>query len=148
MSNNIVISIDPGKYKCGILSANIDTKQVLEAKVVSSDLVLDILNIWLNNFKEFNIIIGNGTTSKYWIDKIKVLNQKIIIVDESNSTIRAKQRFYDIYPPKGIMKLFPIDLFVMNKNLDSLASLILLEDYYNFQFKWNIKFSFKVLQKS
>ena len=85
-----VISIDPGKNKCGLILAEIIEKKVYEAIVLKSELLEDYIKN-LNNFEDISkIIIGNGTTSKETIEKLNFFKKEIIIFEEKNTTYRAK----------------------------------------------------------
>ena len=56
-----VISIDPGKYKCGLVLAEISEKKVYKAIIVKSESLVDYLRN-LNNVEDISkIIVGNGT---------------------------------------------------------------------------------------
>ena len=56
-----LISIDPGKYKCGLVLAELSEK-VYKAIIVKSELIEDYFRN-LCNIKDISkIIIGNGTT--------------------------------------------------------------------------------------
>ena len=58
----------------------------------------------------------------------------MIIAEEKNSTYRAKQRYFEIFPLIGINSFLPREIFILNKNLDALAALIIIEDYFQFEF--------------
>ena len=59
-----LISIDPGKYKCGLVLAEISEKKVYKAIILQSELLEDYVRN-LNAVEDISkIIIGNGTTSK------------------------------------------------------------------------------------
>ena len=59
-----LISIDPGKYKCGLVIAETSEKKVYKAIILKSELIGDYVRN-LNNVEDISkIIIGNGTTSK------------------------------------------------------------------------------------
>ena len=58
----------------------------------------------------------------------------LIIAEEKNSSYRAKQRYFELFPLKGIRSFLPREIFILNKNLDALAALIILEDYYKYKF--------------
>ena len=65
-----VITIDPGKSKCGLVLAEISEKKIYEAIVIKSELLEDYVRN-LNSIEEITkIIIGNGTTSKEIIKKL------------------------------------------------------------------------------
>ena len=129
-----LISIDPGKSKCGIVLAEITKKKVHRAIVLKSELVDDYVKN-LNNVEDISkIIIGNGTTSKNIIDKLDFFKKEIITVEEKNTTYRAKERYFELFPISGFKFLIPREVFILNKNLDAIAALIILEDYCKVKF--------------
>ncbi len=129
-----VISIDPGKSKCGLTVADLTEKKVYEALVIKSSLLFDYLKKECKKDNKLKIIIGNGTSSKNFLKSLNELVTDVIIAGEKNSSYRAKQRYFDIFPLKGIKSFFPREIFILNKNLDALAALIILEDYYGTKF--------------
>ena len=129
-----LISIDPGKYKCGLVLADINEKKVFKAIVIKTELIKDFVKN-LNNIEDISkIIIGDGTTSKETKEKLNFLKKEIITFEEKNTTYRAKKRYFELFPIKGLKILFPKEIFIMNKNLDALSALIILEDYCNDKF--------------
>ena len=80
------------------------------------------------------VIIGNGTSSRKNIEKLDFIRNNLIIVEEKNTTLRAKKRYFEIFPTKGLKSFLPKEIFIMNKNLDALSALIILEDYCNHKF--------------
>ena len=71
----------------------------------------------------------------------------MIIAAEKNSTYRAKERYFEIFPLAGLKSFLPREFFIINKNLDALAALIILEDYYSFKFKMSVEISTKTWLK-
>ena len=142
-----VITIDPGKNKCGLVLAGINEKKVYKALVLKSELIEDYLRD-LNNVEDISkIIIGNGTSSKALIEKLDFLKKEIIIFDEKNTTYRAKARFFELFPISGLKFLIPREVFILNKNLDAISALIILEDYYKVKFTLNQNIDFKTWLK-
>ena len=129
-----LLSIDPGKCKCGLVLADINRKRVDQAIVLNSE----YLPVYVKNLKNVEniskVIIGNGTTSKENREKLKFLKKDLIIFEEKNTTFRAKKRFFELFPLKGLKNLLPKEFFIMNKNLDAVSALIILEDYCNDKF--------------
>jgi len=130
-----LISIDPGKCKCGLVLVDLHKKKVDQAIVINTEFLPNYvknLNISENISK---VVIGNGTTSKQNIEKLNFLrNDLIIIVEEKNTTLRAKKRYFEIFPTRGLNSFLPKEIFIMNKNLDALSALVILEDYCNHKF--------------
>ena len=132
-----VLSIDPGKSKCGLVLAQINEKKVYEATVLNSELLEDYVKK-LNNVEDISkIIIGDGTTSKETKEKLNFLKKEIITFEEKNTTYRAKKRYFELFPITGLKFLIPREVFIINKNLDAIAALIILEDYFKVKFILN-----------
>ena len=111
------ISIDPGKCKCGLVLAEIGEKKVYKAIILKSELVEDYLRN-LNMVEDISkIIIGNGTTSNNIIKKLDFLKKEIIIFEEKNTSYRAKARYFELFPIRGLKFLIPREFFILNKNL-------------------------------
>ena len=142
-----LLSIDPGKYKCGLILADISEKKVYKAIVLKSQLIKDYVKD-LNTFEDISkIIIGNGTTSREIRYKLDFFKKEIITFEEKNTTYRAKARYFELFPIKGLKFLIPREIFIMNKNLDALSALIILEDYCETKFTLNQNIDFKTWLK-
>ena len=142
-----LISIDPGKYKCGLVLAEISEKKVYKAIVIKNEL----LENYVRNISAVEdiskIIIGNGTTSREIRKKLAFFKKEIIIFDEKNTTYRAKARYFEIFPISGLKFLIPREVFILNKNLDAISALIILEDYCKMKFTLNQNIEFKTWLK-
>ena len=142
-----VITIDPGKSKCGLVLAEISEKKVYEAIILKSELIENYVRD-LNDVEDISkIIIGNGTSSSAIIKKLDFFKRKIITFEEKNTTYRAKARYFELFPIKGIKLLIPREVFIINKNLDAISALIILEDYYKIKFTLNQNIDFKTWLK-
>jgi len=129
-----LISIDPGKCKCGLVLADFHKKEVDQAIVLNTELLPQYVKT-LNSYENISkVIIGNGTTSRQNIEKLEFIENDLIIVEEKNTTLRAKKRYFELFPTRGLKTFLPKEIIIMNKNLDALSALILLEDYCNHKF--------------
>ena len=129
-----LISIDPGKCKCGLVLADLYQKRVDQAVVLNTAFLPHYLKNLNSSENISKVIIGNGTTSRQNIEKLKFLKKELIVVEEKNTTFRAKKRYFELFPIRGLKNLLPKEIFIMNKNLDALSALIILEDYCNDKF--------------
>ena len=141
------ISIDPGKCKCGLVLVDINKKIVDQAIVLNTEFLPDYIKTLKSLEKISKVIIGNGTTSKENIEKLKFISDDLIIFEEKNTTYRAKKRFFELFPIRGLKILLPKELYIMNKNLDAIAALIILEDYCKIKFTFNQNIDIKTWQK-
>ena len=142
-----VIAIDPGIYKCGLTIADLKEKKVSEAIVLKSTNLQDFIKKKYQKEKNVQFLIGDGTSSKNHIKNINKFLPNLIIAKEQNSTFRAKQRYFEIFPLKGIKSFLPREIFILNKNLDALAALIIMEDYFQFKFDVSEKIDTKTWRK-
>ena len=142
-----LISIDPGKYKCGLVLAEISEKKVYKAIILKSELLADYVRN-LNTVEDISkIVIGNGTNSRKIIEKLDFLKQEIITYEEKNTTYRAKARYFELFPISGLKFLIPREVFILNKNLDAISALIILEDYCKMKFTLSQNIDFKTWLK-
>ena len=130
-----VLAIDPGKSKCGLVLADNVKRKVMEALVVESTLLVNFVFELQKEYSELDVLIGNGTTSDSFIKQFSFLNKKVSIVDEKNTTLRARERYFEIFPAKGIKRLLPKEILIIDLNLDAISALIILEDYSKFKYK-------------
>ena len=134
-----VVSIDPGKSKCGLVLAETIEKKVYKAIILRSELLEDYIRN-LNNSEDISkIIIGNGTTSREIKGKLDFFQKEIITFEEKNTTFRAKERYFELFPISGWKFLFPREVFIINKNLDAISALIILEDHCKTKLNLNQK---------
>jgi RNase H-fold protein (predicted Holliday junction resolvase) len=142
-----VLSIDPGKRKCGIVLAEISERKVYKAIILKSELIENYVRD-LNTYEEISkIVIGNGTSSRQIIKKLGFLKKEIKIFEEKNTTFRAKARYFELFPIRGLKFLIPREVFILNKNLDAISALIILEDYCKIKFTLNKNLDFKTWLK-
>ena len=129
-----LISIDPGKCKCGLVLVDISQKKVDKAIVISTELLPEYLKTLKSLHNISKVIMGNGTSSKENVEKLEFIKEDLIIFEEKNTTYRAKKRFFEFFPIRGLQILLPREFLIINKNLDAISALIILEDYCNDKF--------------
>ena len=142
-----IITIDPGKSKCGLVLAEISEKKVYEAIILRSELLENYVRHLITAEDISQIIIGNGTTSREIREKLYFFNKEIVTFDEKNTTYRAKARYFELFPIRGLKFLIPREVFILNKNLDAISALIILEDYCKKKFTLNQNIDFKTWLK-
>ena len=142
---SIYLSIDPGIQKCGLLLADKESGKVIEAGIASLNKYYDIVSLWNNDYPIHKIIIGDGTNCMYignQLKRNKFLN--INYVNEIGSTLRARFRYWEIWPPNCFVRWLPKEVLFPPERLDAVVALILLEDFLNFQFIWPDKLDIKI----
>ena len=142
-----VITIDPGKSKCGLVLAEISEKKVYKAIILKSEVLENYVRNLIAAEDISQIIIGNGTTSREIREKLYFFKKEIITFEEKNTTYRAKARYFELFPISGLKFLMPREVFILNKNLDAISALIILEDYCKTKFTLNQNIDFKTRLK-
>ena len=142
-----VLTIDPGKSKCGLVLAEISEKEVYKAIILKSELLENYVRSLIAVEDVSQIIIGNGTTSREIREKLYFFKKEIISFEEKNTTYRAKARYFELFPIRGLKFLIPREVFILNKNLDAISALIILEDYCKMKFTLNQNLDFKTWLK-
>jgi len=128
------ISIDPGKFKCGLIFADFKSKRVLQAIVIESRYLVTNIKSFIEKDRKIIVLMGNGTTSKNHAKSLSFLDNNLTMVEEKNTTYRSKQRYFEIFPIQGFKRFLPRDIFLKNINLDAISALVILEDYLNCKF--------------
>ena len=142
-----IITIDPGKSKCGLVLAEISEKKVYKAIILKSELLGNYVRNLITAEDISQIIIGNGTTNREIRKKLDFFKKEIITFEEKNTTYRAKARYFELFPISGLKFLIPREVFILNKNLDAISALIILEDYCKMKFTLNQNLDFKTWLK-
>ena len=133
----LIISIDPGTQKCGLLLADLDELSVISGKIVKKAYVIRLIIKWMNTYDVDLIILGNGTTSKYWKTELNLNNiNPVKLVEEASTTLRARGRYLELCPPKFPVSWLPKTLLLPPLNLDAVVALILVEDFTNKKLEW------------
>ncbi len=132
---SLLIAVDPGKDKCGLVLSDPDEGYVLEGMNVISSKVVDQIITWKAKITLQGIVLGNGTTSSDWY---KLLSQiaPVIVVKEEGSTLRARERYWELWPPVAWLTWMPRGLMVPTHDLDVIAALVLLEDHLQKKLLW------------
>ena len=141
---SLYLSIDPGNQKCGLLIADIQSGNVIEACIVSINKFPELVAFWHQDYNISNIIIGDGTNSNFIGNQLNQLNIfKYNYVDERGSTLRARFRYWEIWPPNYFIRWMPKEILFPPTNLDAVVALILLEDFLKYTFSWPDKVDIK-----
>ncbi len=77
------------------------------------------------------VCVGNATRSE---SVVKTLRGRwpelpVVLVDERNTSLEARLRYYVDHPPRGLLRFVPRGLLVPNEPLDGYAALLIVERY-------------------
>ncbi|MDJ0690128.1 MAG: pre-16S rRNA-processing nuclease YqgF [Xenococcaceae cyanobacterium MO_188.B32] len=127
----MILGFDPGRDKCGV--AVMETNRQLHFhQVVDSAKAIAIVEQLCQQFPIELIVMGNQTTAKNWQQKIESslsLSKPIVMVDERNSSLEARDRYWEMFPPQGFTKLIPQGMRLPPRPVDDIVAILLIERY-------------------
>jgi RNase H-fold protein (predicted Holliday junction resolvase) len=129
----VILGFDPGRDKCGIGVMGLD-RQLLYHEVVLANEVIANIERQLQQFPVSLMVMGDQTTAKQWKQRLhQELNQpiNIILVDERYTTLEARDRYWQMYPPQGITKILPKGMRQPPRPIDDIVAILLIERYLN-----------------
>ncbi|MFM7613581.1 MAG: Holliday junction resolvase RuvX [Synechococcales cyanobacterium] len=131
VNKSFIIGFDPGRDKCGL--AVMDTNRHLYYHQVHITFsIISMIQELLDQFRFTLMVMGNQTTSHYWQQRLRTeLSQlpPIVLVDERFTTLAARDRYWQMYPPKNWERLIPAGLRLIPRPVDDIAAIILIERY-------------------
>ncbi len=105
--------------------------------------VLDLIMHWQNQAPLEAILIGNGTSSEYWQNLLLQI-APLHVVEERGSTLRARHRYWELWPPSNWRRWLPRGMILPPHHLDAIAAMVLLEDHLGQQLLWPGPPNFKI----
>jgi len=136
VKDKVVLAIDPGTAKLGMAIVTRRSDGSLELPwrsiVPRPDLVSSI-EAALGTFPIELVIVGSGTQSKEVVAEIRHLapSMAVLVVDERDTTIHARERYWEHNPRRGWRRLWPATLQVPPDPVDDFVALILAERVLN-----------------
>jgi RNase H-fold protein (predicted Holliday junction resolvase) len=127
----MILGFDPGRDKCGLAVMGRE-QQLLYHQVVASQEALATIQQLCQQFSIETIVMGDQTTAKSWKQKISsdlAMSVPIILVDERYSSLEARDRYWQMYPPKGLQRLIPQGLREPPRPIDDIVAILLIERY-------------------
>ncbi len=125
-----LLGIDPGRAKCGIAVVGLD-RSLHYHQVVTVNTVTDTIQTLRESYPISNIVMGDQTGSKQWKQTLEELPNapRVILIDERYSSLEARDRYWEMYPPKGFSKLMPQSFRGIPRPIDDIVAILLIERY-------------------
>jgi len=129
----VILGFDPGRDKCGLAVVGLD-RQLYYHQVVTADAAIATILTLQQKFPISLIVMGDQTTAKQWKQQ---LNEKlpdpgnIVLVDERYSSLEARDRYWQMYPPQGVYRLLPKSFRNPPRVIDDIVAILLIERYLN-----------------
>ena len=124
-----VLGLDPGTRKCGyaVLVALGDPPTALGIAPVDALAVTARELVAAHGVT--TIVVGRGTNAAAIAKAVEPFGLPIHFVDEYETTLRARARYFHDHPPRGWRRLVPRGMLLPDRPVDDYAALLIAERY-------------------
>jgi RNase H-fold protein (predicted Holliday junction resolvase) len=130
-SQPAILGFDPGRQKCGLAVMGLD-RSLFHCEVIPAEEAIASIQSLRQQFPISILVMGDQTSSKEWKQKLDSdLSEplRIVMVDERFSTLEARDRYWQMYPPKGLTRLLPQGIRTLPRPIDDIVAILLIERY-------------------
>ncbi|MGM0370588.1 MAG: resolvase [Bacillota bacterium] len=124
----MILAIDPGRDKSG-LAVVTDDNQIIEQMVIGTRELKDIIFTFGKEYNITEVVLGDGTASGGVKELVSDYHWDVKMVDETNSTLEARELYWADNPPRGWRKLIPTALQTPRRAIDDYAAIVLARRY-------------------
>jgi len=125
-NGGIVVALDPGRSKCGLVRTDARRRWIAEALVLPPEACWERLLGWHRDLTVTMVVLGDGTGSRPWQQRLAAA-LPVLLVDERGSTLAARRRYWQLEPPQGWRRLLPEGLRQPPRDWDDVVAQLLLE---------------------
>jgi RNase H-fold protein (predicted Holliday junction resolvase) len=124
-----VLGVDPGTRKCGYAVVTALDAPPLALGVVAVDALPAQVRELAERFPIDAIAIGRGTNAAAIANAVGELGLPLEFVDERETTLRARARYFRDHPPRGWRRLIPLGMLLPERPVDDYAALLIAERF-------------------
>ncbi|MBU6230012.1 MAG: resolvase [Cyanobacteria bacterium REEB459] len=126
----MILGFDPGRQKCGLALMGVD-RVVRYHQVVSVSAVIAEIHRLRQEFPIVVIVLGDQTGADRWQAELGTLSDapRLALVDERYSSLEARDRYWQMYPPRGLAGWIPQALRPIPRPIDDIVAILLIERY-------------------
>jgi RNase H-fold protein (predicted Holliday junction resolvase) len=126
----VILGFDPGRQKCGLAVMGVD-RRLYYHEVISAEDAIKTIQSLRDRFPVSLLIMGDQTSSKEWKRRLteELTDLRVVTVDERNSSLEARDRYWQMYPPKGLSRLIPEGMRTPPRPIDDIVAILLIERY-------------------
>ncbi len=127
----MILGFDPGRDKCG-LAVMASNGQVEYHQVVPSPAAIATIQSLCQQFPIQQVVMGDQTTAKSWRKQLVDIlppSIQVVMVDERYSSLEARDRYWQMYPPQGFSRFIPQRMREPPRPVDDIVAIVLIERY-------------------
>jgi RNase H-fold protein (predicted Holliday junction resolvase) len=124
-----IIGIDPGTRKCGYAVVAESGSRPLAQGIVPLAEFAGLLASLCPAYGLRQAALGGGTHSKEVEAMVRAAGLAVATVDERDTTLKARARFFEVYPPRGWKRLIPRGMLLPDRPIDDFAAVLIAERF-------------------
>jgi RNase H-fold protein (predicted Holliday junction resolvase) len=125
----MLLGVDPGTRKCGYAVL----ERIDAPPLVLGIVALDDFGARLEQLRAAwpieMVAIGKGTNAAVVSATVEWAGLPFTLVDERETTLRARARYFIDHPPRGWRRLVPRGMLLPSRPIDDYAALLIAERY-------------------
>lgn len=132
LGEKTVLAVDPGSSKCGLAVVHRSQAGRIDLvwrKIVPVEELAKAVGDCMAQHPVSMVIVGSGTRSKDTVNRIRDVSPSIgiLVVDEKDTSMKARERYWIHNPRRGWRRLLPATLQSPPEPVDDFVALILAE---------------------
>jgi len=124
-----VLGIDPGTRKCGYAVVLRPGAEPLELGIVPTGEFGERVRELVRRFAPRAIALGAGTNTAPVAAMLQGLHLPVQAVDERETTLLARRRYFAANPPRGWRRLVPRGMLLPPRPIDDFAAVLIAERF-------------------
>jgi RNase H-fold protein (predicted Holliday junction resolvase) len=127
----VILGFDPGRQKCGLAVMGLD-RSLYYHEVVPAAEAIATIQLLQQKYPISFLVMGDQTSAQEWRNQINNgLSDppRIVPVDERYSSLEARDRYWQMYPPTGLARLLPQGVRTVPRPIDDIVAILLIERY-------------------
>jgi RNase H-fold protein (predicted Holliday junction resolvase) len=126
-TNPAVLGIDPGTRKCGYAIVAALGERPLALGIVPTEQLAESLRALLERHAVGAVALGGGTHAAAVGAVLREFGLPVSIIDERETTLLARARYFAANPPRGWRRLIPRGMLLPPGPIDDYAALLIAE---------------------
>jgi RNase H-fold protein (predicted Holliday junction resolvase) len=127
VTDGAILGIDPGTRKCGYAIVVRAGELPLELGIVPTEDLGERIRDLASRYGLRAIALGGGTHASPVRTVLETLGVPISIVDERETTLLARKRYFAVHPPRGWRRLVPRGMLLPPRPIDDFAAVLIAE---------------------
>jgi len=127
VTDGAILGIDPGTRKCGYALVTAPGAPPLELGIAPTERLGETLRELAGRHAIRAIALGGGTHATTVRETLEALARPIHIVDERETTLLARRRYFKANPPRGWRRLIPRGMLLPPRPIDDYAAVLIAE---------------------